>query len=95
MRPIALAVYYSGWGEPFRTGFATAAAKTGGAPLVQIEPGTVPMTQITDGSQDAYLSASEVYWDEAVSGVPIRTAGSTVSSASSRAICSAVLRPSW
>jgi hypothetical protein len=51
----ALAVYYSGWGEPFRTDFATTVAKTGGAPLVQIEPSAVPMRQITDGSQDAYL----------------------------------------
>jgi hypothetical protein len=51
----ALAVYYSSWGEPFRTDFANTVARRGGAPLVQIEPSTVSMTQITDGSQDPYL----------------------------------------
>lgn len=50
-----LAVYYSGWGEPFKTDFAAAVAKTGGAPVVQIEPGTVSLPEIADGSQDAYL----------------------------------------
>ena len=31
-------MYYSGWWEPFRTSFATTAAKHGAVPLVQIDP---------------------------------------------------------
>jgi mannan endo-1,4-beta-mannosidase len=52
-----LAVYYSGWSEPFNTGFANSVRKMGAAPLVQIEPDTVSLQSIADGSQDAYLTS--------------------------------------
>ena len=36
--PPNVALYYSGWGEPFRAGFAGQAARHGAVPLVQIDP---------------------------------------------------------
>jgi Glycosyl hydrolase family 26 len=50
-----LVCYYSGWGKPFQAGFATAAAKHGAVPLVQINPGGVSLTAIASGRYDAYL----------------------------------------
>jgi hypothetical protein len=50
-------VYYSGWLEPFRTGFATAAAKHGAVPLVQIDPSDVSISAIAAGRYDAYLTS--------------------------------------
>ena len=32
-------VYYSGWLEPFKAGFASTASRSGAVPLVQINPG--------------------------------------------------------
>jgi len=52
-----LAVYYSGWREPFRTAFAATAAKDGVVPLVQIEPTRVSLVAIASGRYDAYLSS--------------------------------------
>jgi mannan endo-1,4-beta-mannosidase len=50
-------VYYSGWLEPFRASFATAAASRGAVPLVQIEPTRVSLAAIASGQYDRYLSA--------------------------------------
>lgn len=50
-----LAPYYSSWGAPFRTGFAAAAVQHGAVPLVQINPGHLPLAAIAHGRYDAYL----------------------------------------
>ena len=50
-------VYYSGWDEPFQTGFATTAADNGQVPLVQINPVDVNISAIVDGQYDNYLKA--------------------------------------
>jgi Glycosyl hydrolase family 26 len=50
-----IALYYSGWGEPFQTAFATQAANRNTVPLVQIEPGKTSLTAIADGHYDTYL----------------------------------------
>ena len=50
-----LAPYYSSWGKPFQAGFAAAAAQHGALPLVQINPGHVPLAAIAHGRYDAYL----------------------------------------
>ena len=52
-----LVVYYSGWLEPFRTSFATTAAKHGAVPLVQINPTDVSLAAIAAGRYDAYLAS--------------------------------------
>lgn len=50
-----LVVYYSGWGEPFQSRFATVAARHHAMPLVQIDPTGVSLTAIASGRYDAYL----------------------------------------
>ena len=57
-------VYYSGWLEPFRTGFAARAAEHGVVPLVQMEPTGISLTAIASGKYDGYLSS----YAEAVRG---------------------------
>jgi mannan endo-1,4-beta-mannosidase len=52
-----LVVYYSGWFEPFKTSFATTAAKHGAVPLVQINPKDVSLVAIASGHYDSYLSS--------------------------------------
>jgi mannan endo-1,4-beta-mannosidase len=52
-----LVVYYSGWLEPFQTGFAATAARHGAVPVVQIDPTDVSLTAIADGRYDAYLTS--------------------------------------
>lgn len=52
-----LAVYYSGWGEPFQAAFAQAAYTRGAVVLVQIEPRDITLAAIAAGEQDTYLSA--------------------------------------
>jgi mannan endo-1,4-beta-mannosidase len=52
-----IALYYSGWNEPFQTSFATQAANHGAVPLVQIEPGNVSLAAIAAGNYDAYLES--------------------------------------
>ncbi len=52
-----LVVYYSGWFEPFKTGFATTAAKHGAVPLVQINPKNVSLAAIASGHYDSYLTS--------------------------------------
>jgi mannan endo-1,4-beta-mannosidase len=48
-------LYYSGWGETFRSGFATEAARHHAVTLVQIDPGQTSLTSIAAGFQDKYL----------------------------------------
>jgi mannan endo-1,4-beta-mannosidase len=49
--------YYSGWLEPFQTGFARTVAEHGAVPLVQIDPTHISLTAIAAGQYDAYLTA--------------------------------------
>jgi mannan endo-1,4-beta-mannosidase len=53
--PPNLAIYYSGWKEPFQTVFADAAVANGATPMVQIDPSGTALNDIADGSYDAYL----------------------------------------
>jgi mannan endo-1,4-beta-mannosidase len=50
-------VYYSGWPESFRVGFAATAAKDGAVPLVQMNPTGISIAAIAAGHYDNYLSA--------------------------------------
>lgn len=52
-----IALYYSGWGEPFQTEFAMQAAGHHAVPLVQIEPGRTSLAEIAGGAYDAYLES--------------------------------------
>ena len=54
VRP-GLVVYYSGWEESFRAGFAAEAARHGAVPLVQIDPDGVSLAAIASGWYDRYL----------------------------------------
>jgi mannan endo-1,4-beta-mannosidase len=58
-----LAVYYSGWKEPFQFAFANAAAAHDAIPLVQIDPYNTSLKKIADGTYDTYLTtfAQEVH----------------------------------
>jgi mannan endo-1,4-beta-mannosidase len=48
-------LYFSAWGDRFRTGFADVARRHGAVPFVELEPYTVSMRSIAAGQQDAYL----------------------------------------
>lgn len=48
-------VYYSGWLEPFKAGFAATAARAGAMTLVQMDPTNVSLTAIASGRYDSYL----------------------------------------
>ncbi len=50
-------MYYSGWYVPFPTGFANTVAAQGAAPLVQMDPDGISISQIASGHYDGYLSA--------------------------------------
>jgi mannan endo-1,4-beta-mannosidase len=50
-----LVLYYSSWGEAFRTSFANQALARGAVPLVQIDPGTTSLQAIAAGRYDSYL----------------------------------------
>ena len=52
-----IVVYYSGWFEPFKISFATAAAKHGAVPLVQMNPKNISLAAIASGRYDGYLSS--------------------------------------
>jgi mannan endo-1,4-beta-mannosidase len=67
-------LYYSGWGEQFRAGFAAQAARHGAVPLVQIDPGQVSLTVIADGGSDAYLRK----FAQAVAAYGARTGGAVI-----------------
>lgn len=58
-----LAIYYSGWREPFQFGFANAAAAHGAIPLIQIDPYNTSLAKIAAGDYDTYLTsfAQEVH----------------------------------
>ena len=50
-----LALYYSGWLEPFRASFAGEAFRMGAVPLVQLCPTDVSVAAIASGHYDNYL----------------------------------------
>jgi mannan endo-1,4-beta-mannosidase len=50
-----IALYYSGWGESFRSAFAAKAASHHAVTMVQIEPGATSLRSIAAGFQDKYL----------------------------------------
>jgi mannan endo-1,4-beta-mannosidase len=52
---LRMVMYYSGWGEPFQASFSAAIDRHGIIPLIQMQPSTVSLAQIADGSQDGYL----------------------------------------
>jgi mannan endo-1,4-beta-mannosidase len=52
-----LVSYYSGWLEPFQTGFATTVAAHGATPLIQIDPTGIRLAAIAAGRYDSYLMA--------------------------------------
>ena len=57
-----LALYYSGWWEPFRTSFAREAYNSGATPVVQIDPSNPPhnmvsIAGIVAGEYDSYLES--------------------------------------
>jgi mannan endo-1,4-beta-mannosidase len=58
-----LAVYYSGWKEPFQFSFASTAEAHNAIPLVQIDPYNTSLAKIADGDYDTYLTtfAQEVH----------------------------------
>ena len=47
--------YYSGWGEPFKTSFATAVRSHGAATIVQMDPDLGLRSGIATGGYDRYL----------------------------------------
>lgn len=50
-----IVLYYSAWGEPFRTAFARAALTHGATTLVQINPFDTSMAGIAKGHADTFL----------------------------------------
>ena len=52
----SVVLYYSGWLEPFQTGFAATAANDGAVPLVQMNPTHISIAAIADGQYDSYLT---------------------------------------
>lgn len=52
-----IALYYSGWHQPFKLTFARKAAAHHAVPLVQMDPGGVSLTAIAAGRYDRYLRA--------------------------------------
>jgi mannan endo-1,4-beta-mannosidase len=50
-----VAVYYSGWLEPFQTRFAEEVTARGAVPLVQIDPEGISLAAIAHGRYDSYL----------------------------------------
>lgn len=50
-----IALYYSGWNDPFQARFAAEAHAHGAMPFVQINPGDVPMAAVASGEYDPYL----------------------------------------
>jgi len=50
-----LALYFSGWGEQFKTSFARAARAHGAVPMIDMNPFGVSMRYIAAGRSDGYL----------------------------------------
>jgi len=49
--------YFSGWAEPFNTGFANLLHSHGIIPFVQIDPTDASVAAIADGTYDGYLTS--------------------------------------
>lgn len=60
-RPPNIALYYSGWREPFQTGFARDAFAAGAIPAVQMDPNDPhnqpSLSGVADGGYDSYLTS--------------------------------------
>lgn len=69
-----LALYYSGWGEPFNASFGVAAADNGATPLIQIDPRNISLWAIAAGKYDHFL---DLYAD-AVAEYGLRTGQAVV-----------------
>jgi hypothetical protein len=69
-----LALYYSGWREPFQAAFAGQAAQHGAVPLVQIDPGQASLTAIAAGAYDIFLGS----FARAVAAYGVRTGGGVI-----------------
>jgi Glycosyl hydrolase family 26 len=54
-RPPNIVGYYSGWAEPFASGFAEKARRMGVIPFVQIDPMFASVSAIATGAYDGYL----------------------------------------
>jgi mannan endo-1,4-beta-mannosidase len=52
-----IALYYSGWGEPFQARFADDAKNHAALPFVQLDPATISLRAIAAGKYDAYLTS--------------------------------------
>ena len=52
-----IALYYSGWREPFKMAFAEQVVRHHAVPLIQIDPGKTHLTEIAKGGYDNYLTA--------------------------------------
>ncbi len=52
-----IALYYSGWGEPFQTRFARQATEHHAIPLVQMEPGKTSLAAIAGGVYDGFIQS--------------------------------------
>ena len=52
-----VAVYYSGWLEPFQSTFATELSTRGAVPLVQMDPTGIGLAAITHGRYNKYLAS--------------------------------------
>jgi hypothetical protein len=52
-----VAVYYSGWLEPFQSTFAAELSARGVTPLVQIDPTGIDLASITHGRYNKYLAS--------------------------------------
>src|SRR5271166_1338886 len=50
-----IALYFSSWGEPFQSQFASSARAHGAMPMVQIDPTTASLANIAAGKDDGYL----------------------------------------
>jgi mannan endo-1,4-beta-mannosidase len=53
----SLALYYSGWLEPFATNFAMTAFRHDARPMVQMDPTGVSVAAIASGTYDGYLKS--------------------------------------
>jgi mannan endo-1,4-beta-mannosidase len=52
-----VALYYSGWLEPFQSRFAAEVSARGAVPLVQIDPAGIALASITHGLYNNYLAS--------------------------------------
>ncbi len=76
-----LALYYSGWGERFRSAFAEKAAAHHATTLVQIDPEQISLKRIASGYYDKYLRTTR---PPSATSVPGPDAASSSASGTSR-----------